>query len=137
MEVSQLKDGDFAGLVLLAKNYGVVGVKADGGTNYLVMVSAESNLPVELERVPLQQSRVWLKAECDFNNRNDKARFYYSLDGKSWQSIGGPLKMTYTLAHFMGYRFGLFNYSTKIPGGHADFDFFHISDKLNNAASKN
>ena len=137
VEVSQLKDGDFAGLVLLAKNYGVVGVKADGGTNYLVMVSAESNSPVELERVPLQQSRVWLKAECDFNNRADKARFYYSLDGKSWQSIGGPLKMTYTLAHFMGYRFGLFNYSTKIPGGHADFDFFHISDKLNNAASKN
>lgn len=137
VDVSQLKDGDFAGLVLLAKNYGVVGVKSDDGTNYLVMVSAESNSPVELERAPLNQSRVWLKAECDFNNRSDKARFYYSLDGKSWQGIGGPLKMTYTLAHFMGYRFGLFNYSTKTSGGHADFDYFHISDKLNNATPKN
>ena len=130
VDVGNLKDGDFAGLVLLAKNYGVVGVKSDGGTNYLVMISAESNAPVELARVPLLQSRIWLKAECDFNNRTDKARFYYSLDGQSWQAIGGPLKMTYTLAHFMGYRFGLFNYATKTAGGFADFDFFHISDKL-------
>jgi len=133
VDVSNLKDGDFAGLVLLAKNYGIVGVKSDGGTNYLVMVSAESNAQVELERVPLQQSRVYLKAECDFINRTDKARFYYSLDGKSWQAIGGPLKMTYTLAHFMGYRFGLFNYATKTVGGHADFDFFRVSDKMGGA----
>lgn len=130
VDVSNLKDGDFAGLVLLAKNYGLVGVKSDRGTNYLVMVSAESNAPVELERVSLPQARVWLRADCDFNSRTDKARFYYSLDGKSWQAIGGPLKMTYTLAHFMGYRFGLFNYATKTPGGHADFDFFRVTDKL-------
>ena len=39
--------------------------------------------------------------------------------------------MEYTLMeHFMGYRFGLFNYATKIPGGVADFDYFHISDKI-------
>ncbi|MGC3958412.1 MAG: glycoside hydrolase 43 family protein [Verrucomicrobiota bacterium] len=133
VDVSGLKDGDFAGLVLLAKNYGVVGVKADGGTNYLVMVSAESNAPVELERVPLLQSRVYLKADCDFNKQTDRARFYFSLDGKSWQSIGSPLKMTYTLAHFMGYRFGLFNYATTTPGGHADFDYFRITDKIQTA----
>jgi beta-xylosidase len=130
IDVSHLKDGDFSGLVLLAKNYGIVGVKADGGTNYLVMVSAESNEPKELERVALSQPTVFLKAECDFKNRADKARFYYSLDGKTWAPIGGELKMTYTLAHFMGYRFGLFNYATKTPGGYADFDFFRISEKL-------
>ncbi len=130
VDVSNLKGGDFSGLVLLAKNYGMVGVKADGGTNYLVMVSAETHPPVEIERVPLNQTTVYLKAECDFNNRTDRARFYYSLDGKSWKSIGGPLKMTYNLAHFMGYRFGLFNYATKTPGGSADFDFFRITDKM-------
>lgn len=133
LDVSNLNDGDFAGLVLFAKNYGIVGVKSDGGTNYLVMVSAEKHPPVEIERVPVQQSLVYLKAECDFNNRTDRARFYYSLDGKSWRSIGGSLKMTYNLAHFMGYRFGLFNYATKSPGGHADFDFFRINDKITTA----
>ena len=130
VDVSNLKDGDFAGLALLAKNYGIVGVKADGGTNYLVMVSAETYPPAEKECVPLPQMFVYLKADCDFKDRADKAQFYYSLDGKVWKSIGSPLKMTYTLAHFMGYRFGLFNYATKTPGGFADFDYFHISDKL-------
>jgi beta-xylosidase len=94
------------------------------------MVSAENRAPAEMERVPLTQTNVFLKAECDFKNRADKARFFYSLDGKSWAAIGGQLKMSYTLPHFMGYRFGLFNYATKTPGGHADFDFFHIADAL-------
>ena len=53
------------------------------------------------------------------------------LDGKSWTPIGDPLKMAYTLPHFMGYRFGLFDYATKTPGGFVDFDFFHVSDAIN------
>jgi beta-xylosidase len=132
VDVSNLKDGDFAGLVLLQKNYGAVGVKSDGGTNFIVMVSAESNSPVEMERFPLKENTVFLKADCDFKERADTARFAYSLDGKSWTPIGGPSKMSYSLAHFMGYRFGLFNYATKTPGGFADFDFFRITDKIHN-----
>jgi hypothetical protein len=39
--------------------------------------------------------------------------------------------MEYTLVeHFMGYRFGLFNYATKQSGGWADFDYFHIDDQI-------
>ena len=97
VDVSNLKDGDFAGLALLQKNYGLVGVKSDGGTNFIVMVSAENHSPAEVERVPLTQTNVFLKAECDFKNRADKANFFYSLDGKSWTAIGSQLKMTYTL----------------------------------------
>ncbi len=130
LDVSKLKDGDFAGLGLLQKNYGLVGVKSDGGTNFIVMVSADNHSPVEVERVPLTQSNVFLKAECDFKNRADKAKFFYSLDGKSWIAIGSQLKMSYTLPHFMGYRFGLFNFATKTPGGYADFDYFHVSAKI-------
>jgi beta-xylosidase len=130
LDVSNLKDGDFAGLVLLQKHYGLVGVNAEGGTNYVVMVSAESGSPVEVARVPLEQTKVFLKAECDFQNRADVGRFYYSLDGSAWTKLGNPLKMRYTLPHFMGYRFGLFNYATKTPGGHADFDFFRVNNKI-------
>jgi beta-xylosidase len=67
---------------------------------------------------------------CDFLDRADKARFYYSLDGQSWNEIGEELQMRYTLPHFMGYRFGLFNYATKQAGGHADFDYFHVTDEM-------
>ena len=130
VDVSNLKDGDFAGLALLQKNYGLVGVKSDGGTNFIVMVSAASSSLAEVERVPLTQTNVFLKAECDFKNRADKAHFFYSLDGKSWIAIGNQLKMSYTLPHFMGYRFGLFNFATKTPGGYADFDYFRVSDKI-------
>ena len=59
----------------------------------------------------------------------DKAQFYFSLDGQKWTVIGNELKMSYTLPHFMGYRFGLFNYATKTAGGHAEFDFFRVSDQ--------
>ncbi len=130
MDVSKMKEGDFAGLALLQRKFGQVGVKMEHGTRSLVMVSGESNEPAELQSVPLNQETVFLKAECDFRDRTDKAYFFFSLDGKSWSPIGNAIKMEYTLPHFMGYRYGLFNYSTKNPGGFVDFDYFHISEQV-------
>lgn len=132
INVSRMKDGDFAGLALLQKRYGQVGVRFENGVKSIVMVSAESEKPMEMQRIPLKQDNVYLKAECNFQNKTDLANFYYSLDGKTWKSIGTPLKMSYTLPHFIGYRFGLFNYATKNPGGAVDFDFFHIEDRISN-----
>ncbi len=126
IDVSNMKDGDFAGLALLQKKYGLVGVKADGNARAIVMLSAESDSPVEIARVPLAGKTVFLRADCDFKDRADKANFFYSLDGKTWTAIGGALKMVYTLPHFMGYRFGLFNFATKTPGGYVDLDSFRI-----------
>jgi len=94
------------------------------------MVSAQNDTPEEVASVPLEQKTIFLKAECDFSNRTDKANFFYSLDGKSWNPIGNTLNMQYTLPHFMGYRFGLFNYATKEPGGFVDFDYFHINNQI-------
>lgn len=129
VDVSNMKEGDFAGLALLQKKYGLVGVKYENGVKKIVMVSAQTDEPEEVESLPLNQSTVYLKAQCDFTDRKDVADFYYSLDGKTWTKIGNRLKMAYTLPHFMGYRFGLFNYATRTPGGYADFDYFRISDK--------
>jgi beta-xylosidase len=129
IDVSKMKDGDFAGLSLLQKNYGLVGVKVTGNNKSIVMVNAGSGKPEEVESIPLKQKMVYFKASCDFTNRIDSAKFFYSLDGKEWKPIGSTLKMSYTLPHFMGYRFGLFNYATKATGGYADFDYFHIDDK--------
>jgi beta-xylosidase len=132
LDVSNMKDGDFAGLGLLQKNYGVLGVRVDGDKRQIVMINAGTGTPIEAEAIPLNQKTVFFKAECNFTNRKDVANFFYSLDGKTWTPIGTQLKMTYTLPHFMGYRFALFNYATKNIGGYADFDFFHISDSITN-----
>jgi beta-xylosidase len=130
VDVSNMKDGDCAGLALLQKNYGSVGVKTEAGVNYVVTVNAGTGQPSEAARVPLRQSTVYLKAECDFRNETDIARFFYSLDGQAWMPIGTELKMRYTIPHFMGYRFGLFNYATKSSGGFVDFDYFRLSDRI-------
>ncbi len=131
MDASGMKDGDMAGLVLLQQKYGQVGVSMENGSRFVVMVSAGSGRAVEVQRVPLTQKTVWLKAECNFTDRTDLATFYYSLDGKSWKPIGEKLKMQYSLPeHFMGYRFGLFNFATKTEGGTVDFDYFRISDQI-------
>jgi beta-xylosidase len=127
-----MKDGDFAGLALLQRKYGLVGVKFNNGHKSIVMVNSQSGNAVEVQEVPLNQVTVFLKAECDFNDRADIGYFYFSLDGKSWIPIGSQLKMEYSMPHFMGYRFGLFNYSTKMPGGFVDFDWFHINDPTAN-----
>lgn len=127
LDLSAMKEGDFAGLALLQKKYGLVGVKAEGGAKKLVMVSAQTDKPEEVESLPLNQNTVFLKATCNFVERADEADFYYSLDGKKWVKIGSRLKMAYTIPHFMGYRFGLFNYATQTAGGYVDFDYFRIA----------
>ena len=130
LNVSGMKDGDVAGLCLLQKNYGFVGVQVNGNVKSIVMINAGSGFPETAASISLTTNTVFLKAACDFTEKKDMADFYYSLDGKTWRLIGTKLKMTYTLPHFMGYRFGLFNYATKQTGGFADFDFFRVASGL-------
>ncbi|MDF2850079.1 MAG: glycoside hydrolase [Sphingobacterium multivorum] len=127
VEVSNMKDGDFAGLSLLQKNYGLVGVRMEGNTKSLVMINAMTGASQELAKIDLKQQRVFFKASCDFSNKKDTAQFFYSTDGHNWNRIGNVLKMSYTIPHFMGYRFGLFNYASKAAGGYVDFDYFHLT----------
>jgi len=126
LDVSNMKDGDIAGLCALQWKFGQVGVKIENGAKYIFMISNKTTTPTELQRIPLSQNSVYLKIECNFKDKVDVANFYYSLDGNTWAIIGEELKMEYSLEHFMGYRFGLFNYATKELGGFADFDYFRI-----------
>lgn len=121
-----MEEGDHAGLMVLQKNYGWLGIIVEDGRKYLVMHPGNR----EIERISLKQNKICLKVGCDFVEKTDKAYFSYSLDGLKWLPIGSVLNMSYTLPHFMAYRFGLFNYATKLPEGSVDFDFFRIDDKL-------
>ena len=129
IDISMMKDGDFAGLGILQKNYGLLGVSVEGSARYIVAVDAGTGQPIERQRIPLDGHKVYFKIDCDFSQKRDMASFFYSLDGKDWKAIGSPMKMAYTIPHFMGYRFALFNFAKKQTGGSADFDYFHISDK--------
>lgn len=130
LDVSNMRNGDFAGLGLLQKNFGLAGVRITDKGREIVMINAGTGKPEAVQSIPLSQKTVHLKAECNFTDRKDAAHFFYSLDGENWVALGTPLKMTYTLPHFMGYRFTLFNYATKEAGGFADFDYFRIKDTI-------
>lgn len=130
LDVRGLRDGDFAGLGLLQRHYGLVAVTRSGDQQAVVMIDAASDEPQERERVPFSGDVIYLRAECDFKDRADVGRFYYSLDGREWKPIGEVLRMRYTLPHFMGYRFALFHFATRTAGGHADFDYFRVGREL-------
>jgi beta-xylosidase len=135
VDVSNMKDGDVAGFALLQKQFGIVGVKMTGNSKSIVMISAETGTPVELASIPLAQNTVRLKADCNYDKKTDKAYFYYSFDGQTWTAIGKPLQMSYSLDVFVGYRFALFNYSTKSAGGFVDFDYFRVSSEIGAAVA--
>lgn len=126
MDVKQMKDGDVAGLAAFQENYGFVGVKKDGDSKFIVMEKGSSKATEELERIPVSQDTVYFKIDFDFKNQIDKAYFSYSLDGVHWTKIGNTLQMEYTIPHFMGYRFALFNYATKVTKGYVDIDYFRV-----------
>lgn len=135
IDVSGMKDGDYAGLLALQNKYGFVGVRMEGTTKTIVQVNGMgfSGTPTQAASVPLNQNTVYLRIDCDFTNRTDKAYFYYSLNGTTWTALGSTLQMTYDLEHFVGYRFGLFTYATKSSGGYADFDFFRVGANITEA----
>ena len=134
LDVSEMKDGDTAGLAAFAEKYGYVAVKIEDGKKYIVTVRYNDNDDVEqefeTERVEITENEVYLRVDCDYKNAADKAYFYYSLDGENWTKIGNTLKMNYYGLHFMGYRYAIFNFPTKQSGGYVDVDYFRVENKL-------
>ena len=90
------------------------------------MMDARSDPPLEVASEPISRDTVYLRIDIDYRDRADRALFYFSFDGDSFEPIGDSLPMSYTLSHFMGYRFGLFSYATKETGGFVDFDYFRV-----------
>ena len=139
LDVSKMKDGDEAGLTLFAAKYGSIGVKMEGNNKFLVTTLSNdwqrghnTNAGVESARIPLKGNKIYLKAEGDYSlaNINDvnPGAFFFSYDGKNWEKLGDTLNMTYSINnHFMGYRFGLYNFAKTSEGGYVDFDFFRIN----------
>lgn len=156
LDYAGLKEGDVAGLALFQQLYGFAAVEMTAKGPEVVLWqnrvdaanrnnkgAAKNAAAASRKRLamPLKGgdgSNVWFKVVCDFRPwpepdytkipaHQDTARFYWSADGANWTALGEAMYLPYTIPHFTGYRFALFAYSTKTPGGHADFDFFRVS----------
>jgi beta-xylosidase len=141
LETANMKDGDIAGLAALGSIGGFVGIQQDKGQKYIVMYTANNDgstnpdtkgnraAVVEQARAPFDGTRAYFRLNFRFRTAavsTETASFQYSLDGENWQNIGTTVYIRYTLNHFTGYRFGLFNYATEEAGGYVDFDYFRI-----------
>jgi hypothetical protein len=108
LETAGMKPGGVAGLALFNRPYAWLGVErgADGFTLTLF-----DEVTAETSRPPIQAKRLWLRAECDFLEK--QAVFRYSSDGKAWTRIGQRHTMAYGLITFQGVRYSLFSYNTQ------------------------
>ncbi|MDL2213762.1 glycoside hydrolase, partial [Bacteroides sp. OttesenSCG-928-E20] len=125
IDLSNMKDGDVAGIGAYNGEPGLISVIKRKRRKYLIMTDRDK----EKERVELQEDKVYLRMDCDFNINVDKAKFYYSLDEKEWIQLGPEFQMVYYTDHFMGIRFAIYNYATKASGGYVDVDFFEYNRK--------
>ncbi|MFP4977781.1 glycoside hydrolase 43 family protein [Paenibacillus sp. CN-4] len=129
VDLSGMLPGDRAGMVALQNRFGTIRIEAgdQGQFSIDMCVNGGDGHEETVERVMFTGRQVYLKIDFNFEDSLDEAKFYYSRDGAVWIPIGRTLHMKYTLDHFMGYRIGLFNYTTRQPGGYADFDYFHYT----------
>ena len=121
-----------------------LGVKADGDSKHIVMIKGgpprrqvaardSNDAPNEarvVEAVPLEQENVYLRAVCDFRDKADKARFYYSLDGDKLDLHRRRAADELHFAALHGLPLWPVHLASKEAGGHADFDYFHMSDEM-------
>lgn len=121
LDLSNMKDGDCAGLAAFCSEPGTLTVTKEDGKKYLLM----TDRGVEKARVEVSQNQLYLKLDCDFTT--DDALFSYSLDNKTWTQLGDKFHMIFSMAHFTGNKFAIFNYATRETGGYVDVDFFCYS----------
>lgn len=141
VDASLLKEGDVAGLCALQGCYGLIGITKEYGNYYLVVIerlvqdtSMRDRTPdympgTLVEKIKLSERNVRIRINVDFQDMHDTAEFYYQ-NKKRWKKVGEEHRLFFKMDHFMGCRFGLFNYATKETGGKAIFkDFRYVYEE--------
>lgn len=135
LDISNMKEGDIAGLAIFQDPYAYIGIKKVKGQNYIVMVNNGKTIDSSV----IKSSTIYLRASAFYGSGaapmyggdavpcTGNASFSYSLDNKYYIKIGNELKMRFNLKVFTGNKFCLFNYATKEIGGFVDFDWFRTS----------
>ena len=124
LDVTQMKDGDLAGLAVFQDPYAFIAVRREGSTFDMVMVNNGDTVA----SVPLEEWRpgqpLYLRAIA--SNSSEKATFEYSMDNRTFTPLGNELSMRFNLSVFTGNKFCIFNFSTLATGGFVDVDWFRV-----------
>lgn len=120
LDISQMADGDIAGLSVIQRDSNYIGVTLEGEEKRLVVKDKEQEQISA--SIPADTETIWFRASMPrFEYR---VEFFYSLDGKSFTQLGGKYDMRY--GNYVGMGFGAFNFATKALGGYVDMDYFRM-----------
>lgn len=129
MAFSAVLQGERAGLVVMGNYYTWLCQEKREDGIYLVLYEGERSGGKEEMRmiaaVKDDSKVIWLRASID---RNAMVSYSYSSDGDTFTSFGTPLRAAQ--GTWIGAKIGLLCTSPgpAVTGGHADFDFFRISN---------
>ena len=136
LDVSDMQDGDVAGLAIFRHTAGYIGVKKSGGATRLVMVNGlELNVSqwttkskgTEVDSQALTGDKIWLRVSADITpGPNRQAHFSFSSDGTTFEEFGQAHTMSNDWQFFIGYRFAIFNYATTALGGSIKISSFDL-----------
>ncbi len=119
-----LKDGDVAGLGNINVPCSWIGIVKNENKLILRWFEQYKNDTIDQE-INLPQNKIWLRMNGNFDK--DRASYAFSTDGKTFQTIGREMKLSYQLISFQGSRHALFAFNSKgKKGGYADFDNFTV-----------
>lgn len=140
LDASELNEGDFAGLCALEGEYGFIAITKDG--DKFKLITAEHKIPYTpwtmgvhddsepafIEERLLEKNKITLKLKFTLHRECQQVQLmYFDETEGNFIQLGKAVKLRYTLDQFVGVRFALFNYSTKIIGGKASFSDFKYS----------
>lgn len=137
VDASNIKDGDFAGLCALEGQYAFIAVTKEKLKYKLVLayhkldhstwtMNIFDNQKAEiLNEIALPSKKVRLQLKFTLYQGTEKVQAYYFDEmKKTFVSLGQSCALTYSLDHFTGVRFAMFNFSTIDFGGIATFSDF-------------
>ena len=125
IDISNLREGDYAGLGMLASWSTFIGVTVRDGKRYVQQVSQRDPWLYDVKgEFPIGRvTTLWLKAEIP--EFEFSVKYSFSLDGKHFVSLADKMGIPYNFfADWLGPRYCLFCYATEKTGGWADFDEF-------------
>jgi beta-xylosidase len=118
MDISNMTDGQQAGLCHLAKAWSTIGISQVGDARTITMNDSGE----VVGSAPISATTVWLRTNWDFDG---SSQYSFSTDGNAFTPIGPAYKLTWS--YYRGDRLGIYCYNDKADAGFVDVDWFHYT----------
>jgi endoglucanase len=140
-DISNLQNGDIAGMGTLGEVNGYIYVTADAGGNKtlgMVMDHRSVGIFFRASNVPFTGATLYLRTDLNFSTNQGNCS--YSTDGTTWKSLGGyfPLEFDISTGTFQGEKYAIFCYNpnTASSAGYVDVDLFAFGATSNSVSTQ-